>query len=152
SPRSSSSPPSIKSKATLGNRRLAIWCRSLILIASFSLISRQLPAARIPKLAAGWPIYRRADNAEVAHAQQRRAWCSLAMGRHFERRAHRRILRRQSAKGALMAQAPAPAPGFETNPDYRITFEQSPRRVRVAFNGVTVAESSAAHLLFETRH
>jgi len=40
----------------------------------------------------------------------------------------------------------------KTNPDYRITFEPSPRRVRVAFNGETVAESSAAHLLFETRH
>lgn len=46
----------------------------------------------------------------------------------------------------------APAPGFKTNPDYRISFERSPRRVRVSFNGETVADSTAAHLLFETRH
>jgi uncharacterized protein (DUF427 family) len=42
--------------------------------------------------------------------------------------------------------------GFKSNPDYRIVFERSPRRVRVKFNGETVADSSAAHLLFETRH
>src|SRR5207302_10427362 len=42
--------------------------------------------------------------------------------------------------------------GFKTNPDYKITFEQSPRRVRVRFNGDTIADSSNAHLLFETRH
>jgi uncharacterized protein (DUF427 family) len=42
--------------------------------------------------------------------------------------------------------------GFKTNPDYRITFEPSPRRVRVKFNGETIADSTAAHLLFETRH
>jgi uncharacterized protein (DUF427 family) len=42
--------------------------------------------------------------------------------------------------------------GFKTNPDYRITFERSPRRVRVKFNGETVADSTDAHLLFETRH
>jgi uncharacterized protein (DUF427 family) len=46
----------------------------------------------------------------------------------------------------------APAPGFKTNPDYRITFEPSPRRVRAVFNGATIADSTAAHLLFETRH
>jgi len=46
----------------------------------------------------------------------------------------------------------APAPGFKTNPEYRIAFERSPRRVRVAFNGETIADSTAAHLLFETRH
>jgi uncharacterized protein (DUF427 family) len=46
----------------------------------------------------------------------------------------------------------APAPGFQTNPDYRITFEGSPRRVRVRFNGETIADSLSAHLLFETRH
>jgi uncharacterized protein (DUF427 family) len=44
------------------------------------------------------------------------------------------------------------APGFATSPDYRITFELSPRRVRVKFGGETVADSTAAHLLFETRH
>ena len=42
--------------------------------------------------------------------------------------------------------------GFKTNPDYKITFEPSPRRVRVQFNGETVADSVSAHLLFETRH
>jgi uncharacterized protein (DUF427 family) len=42
--------------------------------------------------------------------------------------------------------------GFKTNPDYKITFEGSPRRVRVKFNGETIADSTRAHLLFETRH
>ena len=42
--------------------------------------------------------------------------------------------------------------GFKTNPEYKITFEQSPRRVRVRFNGDTIADSTNAHLLFETRH
>src|SRR6516162_4888774 len=42
--------------------------------------------------------------------------------------------------------------GFKTNPDYKITFEPSPRRVRVKFNGKTIADSTNAHLLFETRH
>jgi len=42
--------------------------------------------------------------------------------------------------------------GFKTNPDYRITFEPSPRRVRIRFNGETIVDSTHAHLLFETRH
>ncbi len=42
--------------------------------------------------------------------------------------------------------------GFKTNPEYKVTLERSPRRVRVKFNGETIADSSAAHLLFETRH
>ena len=42
--------------------------------------------------------------------------------------------------------------GFNSNPDYKILFEPSPRRVRVAFNGETVADSTNAHLLFETKH
>jgi uncharacterized protein (DUF427 family) len=42
--------------------------------------------------------------------------------------------------------------GFKTNPDYKITFELSPRRVRVQFNGETIADSTGARLLFETRH
>jgi uncharacterized protein (DUF427 family) len=42
--------------------------------------------------------------------------------------------------------------GFKTNPEYKILFEPSPRRVRVAFNGETIADSTNAHLLFETRH
>jgi uncharacterized protein (DUF427 family) len=47
---------------------------------------------------------------------------------------------------------PTQAPGFKTNPDYKILFEPSPRRVRVKFNGETIADSTNAHLLFETRH
>lgn len=42
--------------------------------------------------------------------------------------------------------------GFKTNPLYRIAFESSPRRVRVQFNSQTIADSTSAHLLFETRH
>jgi uncharacterized protein (DUF427 family) len=42
--------------------------------------------------------------------------------------------------------------GFKTNPDYRIAFEPSPRRVRVKFGGEMIADSTEAHLLFETRH
>jgi len=42
--------------------------------------------------------------------------------------------------------------GFKSNPDYKILFEPSPRRVRVRFNGDTIADSTNAHLLFETRH
>ena len=41
--------------------------------------------------------------------------------------------------------------GFKTNPDYKILFEPSPRRVRVKFNGEVIADSTNAHLLFETR-
>ncbi len=43
-------------------------------------------------------------------------------------------------------------PSPETEPDYKILFEPSPRRVRVMFNGATVADTTNAHLLFETRH
>ncbi len=42
--------------------------------------------------------------------------------------------------------------GFKSNPDYKILFEASPRRVRVKFNGEIIADSTNAHLLFETRH
>ena len=42
--------------------------------------------------------------------------------------------------------------GFKTNPDYKILFEPSPRRVRVKFNGEVIADSTNAHRLFETRH
>lgn len=42
--------------------------------------------------------------------------------------------------------------GFKSNPDYKILFEPSPRRVRVQFNGEWIADSTNAHLLFETRH
>ncbi len=42
--------------------------------------------------------------------------------------------------------------GFKSNPDYKINFERSPRRVRVRFAGEWVADSTSAYLLFETRH
>lgn len=42
--------------------------------------------------------------------------------------------------------------GFKTNPDYKVILERSPRRVRVQFNGETVADSTNTHFLFETRH
>ena len=42
--------------------------------------------------------------------------------------------------------------GFKTNPEYKVLLEKSPRRVRVTFGGETIADSTAAHLLFETRH
>lgn len=41
---------------------------------------------------------------------------------------------------------------LKAHPDYRITFERSPRRVRVKFNSEFVADSTNVHLLFETRH
>jgi uncharacterized protein (DUF427 family) len=44
------------------------------------------------------------------------------------------------------------APGFKSNPDYRIAFERSPRRVRVKLSGETIADSTNAYLLLETRH
>ena len=40
----------------------------------------------------------------------------------------------------------------KSNPDYKVLFEPSPRRVRVAFDGETIADSTNAYLLFETRH
>ncbi|HEY3917530.1 MAG TPA: hypothetical protein VGL83_07040 [Stellaceae bacterium] len=51
-----------------------------------------------------------------------------------------------------MAMTPPRDSGFKANPQYRITFERSPRRVCVRFNGAIVADSTNAHLLFETRH
>jgi uncharacterized protein (DUF427 family) len=44
------------------------------------------------------------------------------------------------------------APGFEKNPDYKILFERSSRRLRVQFGDEYIADSTDAHLLFETRH
>ena len=52
----------------------------------------------------------------------------------------------------MTMQAQQRESGFKTNPDYKITLEPSPRRVRVKFNGETIADSTHAHLLFETRH
>jgi len=37
-------------------------------------------------------------------------------------------------------------------PDYEITFESEPKRLRVQFNGETIADSTEALVLSETRH
>jgi len=44
------------------------------------------------------------------------------------------------------------APGFVKNPTYRIVIEQSPRRVRVAFAGATIVDTTRALLLLEQNH
>ncbi|MFQ5784924.1 MAG: DUF427 domain-containing protein [Alphaproteobacteria bacterium] len=41
---------------------------------------------------------------------------------------------------------------FADNPDYRVDFEPVSRRVRVVFGGETVADSTRARLMLETRH
>jgi uncharacterized protein (DUF427 family) len=54
-----------------------------------------------------------------------------------------------------MAQSAAiasKAPGFTQHPDYRITFEPSPKRVRAAVGGETVADTTRAQLMLETKH
>lgn len=51
----------------------------------------------------------------------------------------------------MSAQAQA-APGFAKNPGYRIGWEPSPRRVRVVFNGETVADTTHAVLMLEQAH
>ena len=49
-----------------------------------------------------------------------------------------------------MAAAPqARQSGFKTNPDYKIAFEPSPRRVRVAFAGETIADSGSVGATFQ---
>src|SRR5260370_34448085 len=40
--------------------------------------------------------------------------------------------------------------GFKTNPDYKILFERSPRRVRAKVNGEILADKTHAHRLFRT--
>ena len=52
----------------------------------------------------------------------------------------------------MTIETQAQVSGFKANPDYKIMFEPSPRRVRVKFGGETIADSTNAHLLFETRH
>lgn len=42
--------------------------------------------------------------------------------------------------------------GYAKHPDYDVHFERSPKRVRVQFNGETIADSTRVELLFETRH
>src|SRR5260370_40007989 len=55
-------------------------------------------------------------------------------------------------KEAIMTLTQTRESVFKTNPDYRITFEPSPRRVRVKFNREIIPDITKAHLLFETRH
>ncbi len=50
------------------------------------------------------------------------------------------------------ARTVGPAPGYGKNPDHRIAFDPSPRRVRVAFDGETVADSTRMMLMRETGH
>jgi uncharacterized protein (DUF427 family) len=42
--------------------------------------------------------------------------------------------------------------GYAAHPDYKVTFEPSQKRIRVIFNGETVADSRAVRLLHETKH
>ena len=42
------------------------------------------------------------------------------------------------------------APGFASHPGYRVEFEPCAKRVRVAFNGETIADSTGVVLLLET--
>jgi uncharacterized protein (DUF427 family) len=44
------------------------------------------------------------------------------------------------------------APGFVTRPDYRVDLVPEPRRVTVAFGGVTIADTRAALRIEETGH
>ncbi len=39
-----------------------------------------------------------------------------------------------------------------SGPEYKVVIESSPRRVRVVFNGETVADSSRMKMMHETRH
>jgi uncharacterized protein (DUF427 family) len=43
-------------------------------------------------------------------------------------------------------------PGYARHPGYRITFEESPRRVRVSFAGEAIVDARHARLLHETKH
>ena len=45
-----------------------------------------------------------------------------------------------------------PAPGFAKHPDYRVGFETCAKRVRAVFGGETIACSTRAMLMRETRH
>jgi len=44
-----------------------------------------------------------------------------------------------------------PQSGYAKNPDYKLRFETSPRRVRCTFNGETIADSTAMRLLYEPK-
>jgi len=51
-----------------------------------------------------------------------------------------------------MAQAQQRESGYAQHPGYDVHFEPCPKRLRVVFNGQTVADSTRAQYLFETRH
>ena len=44
-----------------------------------------------------------------------------------------------------------PQSGYAKNPDYKLRFEPSPRRVRCSFNGESIADSTSMRLLYEPR-
>ncbi len=50
------------------------------------------------------------------------------------------------------ATAQTRASGFADNPDYRVDFEPTAKRVRALFNGVAVVDTTAARLMLETAH
>ena len=52
----------------------------------------------------------------------------------------------------MNATAAKPSPGFARSPDYRVELEPTPRRLRVVFNGETVADTTRGMLMHETRH
>ena len=52
----------------------------------------------------------------------------------------------------MNATAAKPSPGFARAPDYRVELEPTPRRLRVVFNGETVADTTRGMLMYETRH
>ena len=51
-----------------------------------------------------------------------------------------------------MSLAENAAPGFRDHPGYEVNIAKAGQRVRIVFNGETVADSDAALLVLETRH
>jgi len=51
-----------------------------------------------------------------------------------------------------MSLAAESAPGFKDHPGYEVACEPAAERVRVVFNGETVADSRAALRVLETKH
>lgn len=51
-----------------------------------------------------------------------------------------------------MAENENTSPGFARNPDYSIALEPAMHRVRVEFNGVTIADSAYVLLMREQKH
>lgn len=54
-----------------------------------------------------------------------------------------------------MPESPADgkaSPGFRKSPDYRVGFEPCPRRLRVQFNGETIADTLNGRVLLESDH